>query len=545
MHKKIVSIVTLVLITASILTGCNNHTSFKKDGNITKEIVYEINSTKNITNKVKTQEFNLGTRKINDNGNEYSYKLEGIISAPEELKERAPVVLIFHGQHGDGDNEFEKGFKYLTEALAQNNMISISVDTSINYAFEYNGVKVGEPIANERIKPLAQEILDSLQEANLGNEKGYNIDLKDKIDLDNIGLIGHSVAGQGVFKIAEEQINKGNKGIKGIISLTPANNEVIEKFPDVPAAIIVSEYDGDVIHGGADIYNDIINHGDRKSPLGLTYLIGANHNAYNTLLGEKEFSKPEMTYGTYPDKISKEDHRKFFANYAVDNMKYFFGFENSQSPIFDRDSLPSKMYGYETLNMVNYKDEKALFDKNLFNKVNSKGVETKKVIDSFIQEKDSAKVFNHFGDIKELNLMEINWKKGHSSIQIPLYDTNLKDLSKLKFRWALNSPSDLNSKDKVVSFKLSLVDSKDKEYSINISNDKVSAMKYIYGEPLTIELFDDMSFVLWSRATPVTDTIIPLGMFNNIDLSNIKHISIEFDNTETGSIMLNEINGIK
>lgn len=203
------------------------------------------------------------------------------------------------------------------------------------------------------------------------------------------------------------------------------------------------------------------------------------------------------------------------------------------------------MYGYETLNMVNYKDEKTLFDKDLFNKVNSEDVETKEVIDSFVLEKDSAEVFNHFGDIEELHLMEVNWNKKDSKIEIPLYDTNLKDLSKLKFRWGLNSPSDLNNKDSVVSFKLSLVDSKDKEYSINISNDKVFAMKYIYGEPLTIELFDDMSFVLWSRATPVTDTIIPLDMFSNMDLSNIKHISIEFDNIETGSIMLNEISGIK
>lgn len=312
-----------------MLTGCNNNTNFKNNDNVSKEIVYEINPTKNITNEVNTQEFNLGKRQINDDGNEYTYKLEGIISVPEELKEKAPVVLIFHGQHGDGDNEFEKGFRYLTKALAQNNMIALSVDTSINYAFEYNGVNFGEPMANERIKPLTQEILNSLQKANLGNEKGYNLNLKDKIDLDNIGLIGHSVAGQGVFKIAEEQKGKGNEGIKGIISLTPANNELIEKFPDIPATIIVSEYDGDVIHGGADIYNDIIDDEDRKSPLGLTYLIGANHNAYNTLLGEKEFSTPEMTYGTYPDKISREDHREFFANYAVDNMKYFVGFENS------------------------------------------------------------------------------------------------------------------------------------------------------------------------------------------------------------------------
>lgn len=543
--NKIVIIITAVIITTSILTGCSNNSNSNNSNNTTKEIVYEINSTKNTTNEVKTEEFNLGTRTMNIRGKELSYNLEGVISVPENLKEKAPIVLIFHGQHGDGDNEFEKGFKYLTQSLAQNGMIGISVDNSINYAFNYNGLNIGEPMSNERIIPLAQTVLDSLKEANLGNEKGYKIDLKEKIDLDNIGIIGHSVAGQGVLKIGNDQIEKGNKGLKGIISLAPANNEVIKEFPDVPTAIVVSEYDGDVIHSGADIYNDILNSKERNSPLGLTYLIGANHNAYNSALGEKEFSAPQTTYGTYPEKIDKESHRDFFANYAVDNMKYFFGFKDAVSPIFNRDSLPYKMYGYETLNMVDYNEEKTLFNKGLFKNVNTQDIETKEVIDSYVLDKDTANVFTHFATIEEFNLLEVNWKKKNGKIEIPLSDVNLKDFSKLKFRWALNSPSELNNKDNVVSFKLSLVDAKGKESSIDISNDKVSAMKYIYGEPIKQELFDDVSFVQWSRATPVTDTIIPLELLDSVNLSNIKNITIELINPEIGSIMLNEIKGIK
>jgi len=74
--KKIISLATSVFIASSMLKGCNN-TDFKNNHNAIKEIVYEVGSTKNTTNEVKTEEFNLGTRKINDNGKEYSYKLEG------------------------------------------------------------------------------------------------------------------------------------------------------------------------------------------------------------------------------------------------------------------------------------------------------------------------------------------------------------------------------------------------------------------------------------------------------------------------------------
>lgn len=536
--KRWVSIILSIIVISVLLVGCANKSNSDVVSN--EKISYEINSTKNSDNKVETNKFNLGTSEMVIRGKSIPFNMEGIISVPENIKEKAPVVLIFHGQHGDGENDFEDGFKYLTEDLARNGIIGVSIDTSTNYTFKY-----GEPVENERITYLAQTYIQTFKAINEGKKNGFGLYLKDKVDLNNIGLIGHSVAGSGVIKIAEEQIQKGFKGIKGIISLTPAYNSPIEKFPDIPTAIIVSEYDGDVVHSGDDIFYNISLDKNRKSPLGLTYLVGGNHNAYNSVLGEKEFSKPQTTNGTYPEKLGEEEHRDFFSNYAVDYMKSIFGFNSSESPIFNKKGLPYKMYGYQTLNKVEYSESVELFNKKTFKNINLNNVDAKELVESERLDKDTAKIFISTGVNENLDLLQVDWKSKNGKVELPLNNNNLGDYSALKFRWALNSPSKLNNKGDIVSFKISLVDSKGKESSIIVENDKVSAMKYFEGEVIKDEYVEGKFMEFWSRYTPISDTVIPLDKFKNINLSNIKNVTIEFESPETGSIMLNKIVGIK
>ncbi|MBY2477730.1 hypothetical protein KWV16_12670 [Clostridioides difficile] len=536
--KKWISMILSISVISALFVGCTNKANSNETSN--EKISYEINSTKNNDNKIESNKFSLGTSEIVIRGKTIPFKIEGIISAPKEIKEKAPVVLIFHGQHGDGENDFEDGFKYLTEDLAKNGIIGVSIDTSVNYTFKY-----GEPVENERITYLTQAYIKAFQDANEGNKNGFGVYLKDKVDLNNIGLIGHSVAGSGVFKIAQDQIQKGFKGIKGIISLTPAYNSPIEKFPDIPTTIIVSEYDGDVIHSGDDIFHAISLDKNRKSPLGLTYLVGGNHNAYNSVLGEKEFSAPRDTDGTYPEKLGKEEHRDFFSNYAVDYMKSIFDFDDSESPIFSKKGLPYKMYGYQTLNKVKYNGSLDLFNQKSFKDIDSSDVDTKEVVESERLDKDTAKLFSNISSSEDVDLLQVDWKSKEGKIELPLNNKNLKDYSALKFRWALNSPSELNSKDKKVSVKLSLVDSKGKESSVIVDNDKVSAIKYFEGKAVRDEYVEGKFMEFWSRYTPVSDTIIPIEKFKNIDLSNVKGIKFEFENPDTGSIMLNKIVGIK
>lgn len=537
--KKILSVLTSMIIITSMTVGCSNQ---NKKNNVI-DLGYEVKSIEGETHKLKTNKFSFGEEILKINNNDIPYKVEGIISVPEGLKEKAPVVFIIHGQHSDKSNtEFEDGFKYLTEVLSKHGIIGISIDASMNYTREF-----GETPENDRISKIMQSHISSLENANKGTEDRYEIDLKDKVDLNKIGLIGHSVGGSGVFKVANDQIEKGFNNIKGIISLVPAYNSPIDKFPDVETSIIVSEYDGDVIHAGADLYEDIrMIDKNRENPVGLTYLIGGNHNSFNSVLGEKEFSTPQDTNGTYPEELRREEQRDFLENYAVDYMKSVFEFENATSPIFnDKETLPNKMYGYSTINDIYYSNSKTLFDKNQFKDTTFDNIKIREVLESSIPEQDTAKLFSVIEFTKGIELLQVDWDKNIGSLNIPLNSKDLSGFKELGIEWAINSPSGLNTKEECIKFDLILEDSKGGKSILKISGDNLSSMKYIYGVPLKSEYLEGEYMEFWSRKTPISTLTIPLDKMSNMDLSDISSIKLDFSSSEKGSILIKEIVGIK
>ena len=539
--SKLIKPTLMMIILGVLLVGCSSEDN--SSNKIPEKISYEIKSTMNNTNDIHVKKFNLGSTTFEERGKTIPFDKEGIIAIPKDLKDNAPVVFVFHGRHSDKEKtDFEDGFKYLVEDLAKNGIIGISVDSSINYTFKY-----GEPVENERLVTLFQEHLNSLKLANKGSDVGYGYDLNDKVDLDNIGLIGHSVAGSGVFKIASNQIKNDSETIKGIIAVAPAYNAIIDNFPDVTSSLIVSEYDGDVMHAGADLYEDILKkHSERENPLGLTYLFGGNHNGFNSVLSDKEFSTPPTTNGTYPGKISPEKQRDFLSNYSVDFMKSVFNIGEDMSPIFIKNKVtPSKLYGYEVVSKIYYNDTENIFDEKDFKNVNISKVESEIVTESYIPEKDSIGVFRTIEYAEKLNLLKLDWKNKGSSVSIPLKTKDLSKFSQIGLSFALNSPSELNSVDKEVVFDISLVDNNGKESVLNISNNNISSLKYINGEIVVNEYVDGMYHNYWSRPTPISYTNIPLNLFDNIDLSNVKYLKINFNNTESGSLIIDKVMAIK
>ena len=94
-------------------------------------------------------------------------------------------------------------------------------------------------------------------------------------------------------------------------------------------------------------------------------------------------------------------------------------------------------------------------------------------------------------------------------------------------------------------FDISLVDNNGKESALSISNSNISSLKYIDGEIVVNEYVDDMYHNYWSRPTPISYTNIPLNLFDNINLSNVKHLKINFNNTESGSLIIDKLIAIK
>ncbi|UGY09002.1 alpha/beta hydrolase family protein [Phyllobacterium pellucidum] len=113
--------------------------------------------------------------------------------------ERFPLIVFLHGNHWN-DTPSYKGYDYMAEELAAHGYVVVSIDT--------NGLNSGSSIGGDgSSQSRAQLVLGTIDRLRQIDASGQ-IDaqgtpgpldlLKNKLDFDRIGLMGHSRGGQGV-----------------------------------------------------------------------------------------------------------------------------------------------------------------------------------------------------------------------------------------------------------------------------------------------------------------------------------------------------------
>src|SRR6185312_2097821 len=93
---------------------------------------------------------------------------------------------------------------------------------------------------------LVLQHLDLLARADAGRAPGLSPRLRGRLDLTDVGLMGHSRGGEGMVKAA--LLNAGRRspyGIRAVLPLAPIDFGR-ETLPDVPMAVILPYCDGDV-----------------------------------------------------------------------------------------------------------------------------------------------------------------------------------------------------------------------------------------------------------------------------------------------------------
>ena len=122
---------------------------------------------------------------------------------PQGLSQPAPVVFLSHGFGSE-----PRAFDYLGEHLASYGIAAVSVEhigSDSDYELEIlEGAKTRAIAAREFIeRPLdIQYVIDELERRNLSDPV-----LKDTLDLDKIGVIGHSLGGYTTLALAGAEIN--------------------------------------------------------------------------------------------------------------------------------------------------------------------------------------------------------------------------------------------------------------------------------------------------------------------------------------------------
>ncbi len=256
---------------------------------------------------VTVQEYNFGNTALTFPGFPGPIELVSSIHAPTDLSGGPrPVIVLLHGRHATTFNPVtnqaflewppgpgrlaipnHRGYDYLANNLASNGYVVVSVSANGVNARD-NGVFDLGALARAQVIQRNLEVLRDLSAGNgtvhpfgtapLGNR------YVGKLDLQNIGTMGHSRGGEGVVRHFIFNQQQGSPfGIKAVFALAPVdfNRPVIN---GVPFANLAPYLDGDVLDlQGVHFYDDARYNapGDRAPKHSITVL-GGNHNFFNT-----------------------------------------------------------------------------------------------------------------------------------------------------------------------------------------------------------------------------------------------------------------------
>jgi dienelactone hydrolase len=229
-------------------------------------------------------------------------EIRAAVYLPDGARGKRPLVVFLHGRHsacynpttpatsnsqwpcpaGQQPIPSYKGYDGAADVLASHGYVVVSVSA--------NGVNAADnPFSDDRGALARGEVvmrhLDLLADADKGRGDATMVKLfKNRLDMDDIGLMGHSRGGEGVVKAALMNAGRAKPyGIKAVLPLAPTDF-ARATLPDIPMAVILPYCDGDVSNQqGQHFYDDSLYADPDDSAFRSSLMVmGTDHNFFNT-----------------------------------------------------------------------------------------------------------------------------------------------------------------------------------------------------------------------------------------------------------------------
>lgn len=253
------------------------------------------------------------------------------VSMPEVLLH--PEVFVFIHARARSDKDLHRGYDYVISDL---NDLGYRV-VSLNICDIYEKISIGEKYEITHVQAAVSSALSMLRE---GMVEGLYFG-----SVHTVSLVGHSRGGYLVLRVADDLMEQGYT-VANILSLAPCIVDTTNlSIPDVDTTIIIPEQDGDVVDmDGAVLYSEAVG-SERDTTVRSLFLLGANHNAFNTELklddrfyltqyGRNIFSQEDLDeLKQYALDVNVQ--REFFRNCV---LKYMTDYEDSPVRVVVDDS---------------------------------------------------------------------------------------------------------------------------------------------------------------------------------------------------------------
>ena len=494
-----------------------------------------------------------------------NFPINGRVWMPEG-EGKFPIILIVHGNHGMEEHS-DPGYAYLGELLSSRGFITVSVDENF-----INGTWSGDFMGKE-MPTRGWLLLKHLEQwKSWTNDASH--ELYQKADLDNVILAGHSRGGEAApiaayfnklshFPDDANETFDFNFGIKGVLSIAPTDKRYDRRIDleNINYFSIQGSYDSDEASFFGYRQFQRISFSDSSFYLksGL-YVHGANHGQFNSVWGQYDGGAPGKYLLNIAPMMTMEEQQQIakvyisaFAETVLYNNKAYNNlFKNSAVA---QDWLPKRILvntykDSDTQDLITYEED---IDVTTGTTEGSTTIGNNLKIwrESILKFRDK--------DTQSNNAAVLGWEKD-STAQVASYkitfnsSISIDSSSTLLFSMAQGDIRELKSGDKKnentsnesneLNFQIQIMDSLGTEAVVDISNIKKLTpqlkVQYVKLKGLNQENYGD----IWE---PTMETFeLPISAFQgaNTPLNHLKSISLNFNSTEKGVLILDEI-GLK
>ncbi|MBE2183526.1 MAG: hypothetical protein IAE89_08890 [Anaerolineae bacterium] len=507
-------------------------------------------------------------------------RLNGIIAVPEDDAPH-PVVIILHGSHpGCPENESGvdvwpcapeveqpnyRGFGYLAGQLAAQGYVVLSININAENTFGF-----GEGDPGERVLQLLNLHLNALAEAADGGQNNFGVELAGRADLCRLAYFGHSRGGELAHRLINDSdwqleytasCETGERG-DGLLLIAPMVLFIMPESSSAPMSIILPACDGDVItQDGQTFYETARLESDQQAWASSVWLEQANHNYFNHILSSDLFSQAHRI--ECETTLQPEQQRDFLVNYALDFLTTIFS-EDSQA-IADAASrmgmdisspAVDSLYGLPArVAMMAARanrqpllipiTEAGLYTNLLDGPITREGLAVAFCDQGFFtpQERPDMQACRRINLVIPGNpaLILASWQQSGAALRFDLPDgRDLSAYSVVSLRAALDPLSELNPPGASQSFSIQLTDALGNTATVPTRSDE-PALVFPPGEAQDDVFFGD----LFTGRVPLTTIRLSLSAFSGIDLTDIREITLLFDQAGSGALFIADLEFVR
>lgn len=422
-----------------------------------------------------------------------------------------PLIIFGHGQYSGAANNY-LGMAHLMNHLASWGYICISINLDV--------LQGNWPEHQQGIPQRGEIFLHAIEYMKGLNSNSGSI-FYNRIDVNKIGLIGHSRGGGGAISAVNKNLSEGSpNSILAISTISPVDFYVDPVQGAIPHLSLYGSWDGDLFDGeGPRIWSG----GSRQSDKVFVEIYGANHFHFTDAIN----------YASEANEITREDHQEMAQGFI---NAFFDKYIRNR----DRYTWPLYLTGVERLRDVDYfiqylsHDFEAIDDGSPLGTVglnnlngNNDGTSL-----SLFEDKSLTSFDDHF--YNESDGLIMHWDDSGDEVifNFPVHDAS--SFSYLCFRVSQRPDFEIiNTLDQLKNFTVEVQDAENNTASVQIQ-DYQGGLQY----PDFSQSIQD-----WINAYPSYEWLfgphqyksilrsyrIPFADFAEVNFSQINKVSIIFD----------------